>query len=93
MGVRSIRPADEHLPVIIGVRRGHEQHDSEAALQALRRAGFQATPIGTLAVTSLAVVRMRATALGSDDVLLREKIIDVADRLEALLPAVGDVAE
>lgn len=79
-----LRPAEEHLPVVIGARRGHEQLDGEAAMRALARAGFRAAPMGTLAVCALAVTRLRTTALRTD-ALLRAKFIDAADELEQVL--------
>ncbi len=89
MGARwegGVRPAEEHLPVVIGCRRKHAQADGATAVAALKRAGFVAAPIGTIAVASLAVVRLRAAALGLPMGELRDSIIDQADQLERTLP-------
>lgn len=78
------RRPDGHLPVVVGIRHGHEQQDGAAVIGALRRAGFEARPIGTIAVTSLAVIRLRTAALSFEG-LEREELVDLADNLERKL--------
>lgn len=77
----------EHLPLMVLCRKGREQKDAEKAMFALRRVGLPSAPIGTTAIASLAVLKLRVVALELDEPE-RHEVVDLADELEKHLAAI-----